>query len=148
MDDRLYPARPLLGVSAAIWQDGRVLIAQRGKPPLRGIWSLPGGLVEIGETLAEAAAREIMEETAIEAEILGLLDSVEVVHRDVEGRVRTHFTILVHVGRYLSGTPVAGDDAIGAQWIDPDDLGSLSFTDRTPDMIRRSADFLNRVTTA
>ncbi len=148
MDDRLYPARPLLGVSTAVWHEGRVLIAQRGKPPLRGIWSLPGGLVEIGETLADAAAREIMEETAIAAEILGLMDTVEVVHRDADDRVRTHFTILVHVGRYLSGTPVAGDDAIGARWIEPGDLDSLPFTDRTPDMIRRSADFLARVTTA
>ena len=76
-DPRAYPKMPLLAVSAAVFRDGRVLIAKRGRPPLDGIWSLPGGLVEPGETLAEAAAREVLEETGVEAESLGVADIVE-----------------------------------------------------------------------
>lgn len=138
MEDRTYPTRPMLSASLAVWRGDDVLIAQRGKAPLRGIWSLPGGVVELGETAAQAARREVLEETAIEAEVVGLVDIVDVIHHDDAGDVYVHFVIAVFAGRYLSGTASAADDAMDAKWIRTSDLDAFTFTDRTPALIQRS----------
>ena len=103
-DDRLFPPRPILAVSTAVFRDGRALIARRAKAPWRGAFSLPGGVVEIGETLVAAAARELAEEVGVEAEIVGFVRHVEPIHREGE-RVRAHFVIAVFAARWRRGEP-------------------------------------------
>ena len=117
MSDRLYPARPFLAASVACFRDDRVLLAARGRPPLDGIYSLPGGLVEPGETLAEAALRELREEVGVEAKLIGFVAPVEVIERDAQGRVRVHFVVAAHAARWVSGEPQRGPEARDVRWV-------------------------------
>ena len=128
MTSRLYPARPLLAASAACFRDGRVLLAARGRPPLDGLYSLPGGLVEPGETLAAAALRELREEVGVEAELIGFLAPVEVIERDPEGRVRLHMVVAAHAVRWVSGEPQTGPEARDVRWITQAEIDSLPTT--------------------
>ncbi len=118
MNDRLFPARPILAVSAAVFRDGQVLIVRRARAPLIGHFSLPGGVVEIGETLAEAVARELMEEVGVSAEIIGFNRHLDAIAHE-GGRVRTHFVIASFVARWISGEPRLSDEVDRAVWIDP-----------------------------
>jgi len=122
MSDRLYPARPLLAASVAVFREDRVMLAARGRPPLDHIWSLPGGLVEPGETLAEAALRELMEETGVEAEIVGLVRPIEFIERDEEGRVKHHFVICAHAARWISGEGETSAEALAIRWARADEI--------------------------
>ena len=129
-DERSYPGRPFLAVSAAIVHDGKVLIVRRGRPPAKDVYTLPGGVVEAGETLMEAAIREIREETSLVIEPVGLAGHREAIGRDAEGRVKRHFVILCFAARLISGTPVPQDDEIAeALWLDPAALGGLHTTE-------------------
>jgi len=123
MSVRLYPTRPFLGASVACFREGRVLLAARGRPPLDGVYSLPGGLVEPGETLAEAALRELREEVGVEAELIGFL-IVEVIERDDEGRVKLHFVIAAHAARWVSGEPQTGPEARDVRWVTEAEIDS------------------------
>ncbi|HLJ72164.1 MAG TPA: NUDIX domain-containing protein [Roseiarcus sp.] len=116
--DRLYPARPILAVSLAVFRQGRALIARRARAPLKGLYSLPGGRVEIGETLQEAALRELDEEVGLRAEILAFNDHVEQIVRDSQG-VRAHYVIASFVGRWLAGEALTSAEADRVMWIDP-----------------------------
>jgi len=136
-DSRHYPERPLLAVSVVLWRDGKVLLARRARPPAQAIWSFPGGLVEVGETLEMAAAREIREETGLEVDILGQIDRAEVIRRDGDGRVERHYVILVFAGRYLSGMERAGDDADAVGWYTPNEAERLEMTPDTARIVRR-----------
>ena len=118
MNDRLYPTRPILAVSAAVFRDGRALIIRRARAPLIGHFSLPGGGVELGETLADAVARELMEEVGVEAEIIAFNRHVEAIAHEGK-RVRTHFVIASFVARWTSGEPRLGDEVDAFDWIDP-----------------------------
>ena len=89
-ETRLFPARPIVGASIAVIRDGRVLLAARANEPMRGVWTLPGGKVEAGETLAEAALRELREEVGLEAQVVGVLTPTEIIERDDAGRARHH----------------------------------------------------------
>ena len=118
MNDRLFPARPILAVSAAVFRQGRVLIVRRARAPLLGHFSLPGGGVEVGETLAAAVARELMEEVGVEAEIIAFNRHVEaIIHEG--NRVRTHFVIASFVARWTSGEPFLSDEVDAVDWFDP-----------------------------
>ena len=128
MTDRSYPSRPLLAASAACVRDGRVLLVARGRPPMDGLYSLPGGLVEPGETLAEAALRELREEVGVVAKLLGFLMPVEVIERDPEGRIRLHIVIAAHAVRWVSGEPQTGPEARGVRWVTPAEIDSLPTT--------------------
>src|SRR3712207_1239667 len=127
-NDRLYPARPFLAASIAVLRDGRVLVAARGRGPMAGRYSLPGGLVEPGETMAEAALRELREEVGVEAEIVGFLDHAEIVERDEGGRVKHHFVICAHAARWLAGEPQIGVEALDVRWVREDELARLPTT--------------------
>ena len=118
MNDRLFPARPILAVSAAVFRDGRVLIVRRARAPLIGHFSLPGGGVELGETLADAVARELMEEVGVEAEIIAFNRHVEAIAHEGK-RVRTHFVIASFVARWTSGEPRLSDEVDAFDWINP-----------------------------
>ena len=118
MNDRLFPARPILAVSAAVFRDGRALVIRRARAPLLGHFSLPGGGVEVGETLAAALARELMEEVGIEAEILAFNRHVEAIFHE-GSRIRTHFVIASFVARWTGGEPRLSDEVDAVEWIDP-----------------------------
>src|SRR6185312_15398111 len=118
MNDRLFPSRPILAVSAAVFREGRVLVVRRARAPMIGHFSLPGGGVEVGETLAEALARELHEEVGIEAEIVAFNRHVEAIAREGT-QVKTHFVIASFVARWTRGAPHPSDEVDALDWIDP-----------------------------
>ncbi len=141
-DQRAYPARPFLAASVAVFRDGLVLLAERAVPPGARCFSLPGGLVEPGETIREAALRELREETGVEAEIVGFNDHVEVIERDREGRISAHFVVTSFVGRWLSGEAATGPEALRTLWVAPEAVGNLATTPQLPEILQRAAALL------
>jgi 8-oxo-dGTP diphosphatase len=141
-NSRLYPARPLLAVSVACFRDGKVLLATRTRPPAKGALTLPGGLVEPGERLTEAALRELQEEVEVEAQIIGFNGHAERIERDGEGRIRHHYVIASFVARWLSGQPQPGPEAGEIVWADPYALGDLPLTGGLRALLRRAATML------
>jgi 8-oxo-dGTP diphosphatase len=127
-DARTYPTRPFLAVSAAIVRDGRVLVVRRARAPANGLFSLPGGVVEAGETLAEAIKREVMEETAITIEPVALAGFRETITRDGDERVERHFVILPFAARWIAGEPTLNEELSEAHWVRPADLAGLPTT--------------------
>jgi 8-oxo-dGTP diphosphatase len=134
------PRRPLLAASLACFRDGKVLIARRGRAPNRGLWSLPGGGVEFGETAADGALREFFEETGAEAEIVGLAEIVESIARDADGRTELHAVILAYAGRLKSGEPGPSDEAEELAWVRPGRLGAYETTPGLERVVRRAAE--------
>jgi ADP-ribose pyrophosphatase YjhB (NUDIX family) len=134
-DLRAFPDRPFLAVSAAVIRDGKVLIVRRARPPARGIHTLPGGAVEVGETLEEAMVREVREETALTVAPVALAGHREVIMRDGAGRVERHFVILCFAARLVSGTPTANDEIDEIRWCRPDELAGLRTTDGLADIV-------------
>lgn len=106
----------MLAASVAVIRDDRVLLAARARPPLDRVWSLPGGLVEPGETLAEAALRELEEETGVRADMIGLVRPIEYIDRDEEDRIRHHFVICAHVAHWRSGEGETSPEALAIRW--------------------------------
>jgi 8-oxo-dGTP diphosphatase len=127
-DQRLYPPRPILAASLAVFREGRVLLASRGAPPFDKVWTLPGGLVEAGESLAEAALRELTEETGVVAEVLGFTGHAEYIDRDETGRVRRHFVICSFAGRWISGEGTPGEELPALEWLELRDVASRTLT--------------------
>ena len=140
---REYPPHPLVGLGAIVWKDGRVLMVQRGNPPRAGIWSLPGGAQHLGETVRDGIHREIAEETGVTIELLGLVDVIDSVLRDPEGRVLYHYTIIDFAARWVGGDAVAGDDAADVAWVDPADLHRMDLWDETIRVIEKSREWLD-----
>ncbi|MXQ12933.1 NUDIX domain-containing protein [Microvirga makkahensis] len=126
--DRLYPSRPLLAASVAVIRDGRILLAARGKPPCEGLYSLPGGMVETGESLGEAALRELREEVGVEAELIGMIAPVEFIERDAQGHIKHHVVIAAHAARWVSGEPQTGPEAKDIRWVTERDIVDLPMT--------------------
>lgn len=130
MDDRReYPEIPRVGVGAVVLKDGQVLLVKRGAPPSRGKWSLPGGLVELGESTEAAAIREVEEECGLQVRLLGIAGVIDRITRDDQGRVRYHYVLVDYVAVPESGVAQAGSDAAEVRWIP---LGELDRYDTTP----------------
>ncbi len=127
-DERTYPTRPFLAVSAAILRDGKVLVVRRARAPANGVFSLPGGVVETGETLTEAVKREIDEETALTIEPVALAGYREVVARDGDDKVERHFVILPFAARWIEGEPVLNEELSEWRWVDPAEVAALPTT--------------------
>jgi 8-oxo-dGTP diphosphatase len=145
--DRRYPRYPLLGVGALIFERDRILMAQRGKPPLAGQWSIPGGLVETGERLADAVRREVLEETGLQVEPLAVLEIFERIIWDREARndgatAEYHYVLIDYVCRVAGGSLAAGDDACRVEWVRRRDLPALDITEGTLAVIEKG--FRNR----
>ncbi len=136
---RDYPDYPMVGVGVVVWKGERVLLIQRGTPPRAGSWSLPGGRQELGETTREAGMREVKEETGIDTEIRGLIDVVDSINRDEDGRVRLQYTLVDYWGEWVAGEPKASTDAADARWVHPDDLTRYNLWDETLRVIDLSA---------
>ena len=128
-DPRAYPDHPYLAVSAAIIRDGRVLVARRARGPALGVWTMPGGVVEAGETLTEALVREIEEETALAIEPVALAGHREVVVRDDDRKVSRHFVILCFASRLVGGELKLNEELAEARWLRPEELGGLNTTE-------------------
>jgi ADP-ribose pyrophosphatase YjhB (NUDIX family) len=134
-DSRAFPDRPFLAVSAAIWRNGKLLIVRRARAPANRIYTLPGGVVEAGETLVEAVKREIMEETALSIEPVALAGHREVIVRDEGQRVARHFVVLAFTCRWLAGEPVLNDELSDARWIDPGALKDFETTEGLAEIV-------------
>ncbi len=126
---REYPDRPFLAVSVAILREGKLLLVRRGNPPAQGLWTLPGGVAEAGETLIETGAREALEETGIVCEPFALIGHREAIVRDEAGKVKRHFVILPFAARYISGEVRLNEELGDARWIGPDGLAGLQTTE-------------------
>jgi 8-oxo-dGTP diphosphatase len=135
-ETRTYPTRPYLAVSAAIFRgDNRVLIVRRTHPPVRGLYTLPGGAVELGETLEQAVIREVREETGLEVKPVALAGHREVLARDAAGRVERHFVILAFAARLITGEVSLDEELAEAHWLEPEDLSGLATTDGLADIV-------------
>ena len=127
-DQRLYPTRPLLAASCAVFRDGQVLLASRAAAPFDKLYTLPGGIVEAGETLAEAALRELLEETGVIAEMVGFTGYTDYVDRDDSGRVRRHFVICSFASRWISGEGTPGEELPAMRWMSLTEAAELALT--------------------
>jgi 8-oxo-dGTP diphosphatase len=136
---RLYPDRPYVGVGVVIFRGEEVLLARRGKLPRRYDWSIPGGAQEVGETVFEAGMREILEETGLDVEILGLVDVVDAINRDENGRVQFHYTLVDLVAEWRGGEAVAGDDVAAVQWVPVAELDNFQLRSATREVILEAA---------
>lgn len=132
---RHYPDRPFLAVSAAIIRGDRVLIVRRAQPPARGVFTLPGGVVEVGERLHEALVREIKEETGLTIEPVVLAGYREMIARDAAGRVERHFVILPFAARWLAGEPQLNHELAEARWLKIEELAGLKTTEGLADIV-------------
>lgn len=127
-----------MGVGGVVVDDGRALLIKRAHPPLQGEWSIPGGTLEVGETLLEAVGRELEEETGIEVRVVELIEVFERVFRDDAGRVKYHFVILDYLCEALDGEARAGSDVTDVAWASERDLGRFSLTPTATRVINRA----------
>lgn len=138
---RQFPKHPIVAVGVVVLSGGNVLLIQRGQPPLDGHWSLPGGAQHVGETLHDAARREVREETGIDIVLGGLLDAVDYIDRDAAGNIRHHYTLIDFWARAMDDLPLtAGDDARAAAWFELDRLGELNLWEETRRVIALAYD--------
>lgn len=133
---RLYPERPIVGVGVVVWRGGRVLLIRRATPPRQGQWSLPGGAQEVGETVFEAARREVLEETGVTVEVLGLVDVVDSIEPEESGRILRHYTLVDVYAAWRTGRAAAGGDAEAVSWVGIDQLPGLGLWSETERVIR------------
>ena len=134
---RLYPDKPMVGVGVLISEEDRYLIIRRAVEPDKGLWSIPGGMVEIGERASDAAVREAKEETGLDVEIVGLLDVVDKIVKDEEGRIRFHFVILDYRATPTGGVLQAASDALDARWVIAEEFPDYELSPTLVEMLKR-----------
>ncbi len=140
-DGRLYPARPIAAASVAVFRERKILLARRTRPPYQDAWSLPGGVVELGETLRDAALRELREELGVEAAIVGFNDHLESIEHDAHG-VRRHFIIASFVANWTSGEARASAEAAEPRWVSLAELAGLATTPNLDGILRSAVRLL------
>ena len=130
-----------MAVGAIVFKNSNVLLVRRGKPPAEDLWAIPGGRVEIGETLRQAAEREIMEETGVAIRALEPVYTFDVIDRDADGRTRFHYVIIDLTAEYISGKPLAGDDASAARWVSSEELATMKVSSATRQLLKAQFNF-------
>jgi 8-oxo-dGTP diphosphatase len=145
-DERTYPQRPYLAVSAAIFRNGKVLVVRRARKPALNLYTLPGGAVELGETLLDAVAREVREETSLKIQPIALAGHREVIAHDRQGRIERHFVILCFAARWRSGEPVLNEELDDARWLAPSELAGLRTTEGLAEIVAAAIEILARKT--
>ena len=139
--DPQYPQSPRVAVGAVVFKENRVLLVQRGKPPAKGLWAIPGGSVNLGERLSVAAEREILEETGVVVKAREPVFTFDMVEHDELGRVRFHYVIVDLVADYISGEIISGDDAADARWVAAEDLAGLPVSPTTANLLKTRFQF-------
>lgn len=152
--NRKYPKRPILGVGAIVVEDDRILLIRRGKEPGRGIWSIPGGRVKIGETARDAVLREVWEETGLRVKVLDFIEALDIIFRhpsntgdlrlSEDGRVKYHYVVLDYLAVPEGGRLEASSDAVEARYFTPGEIDDLSLRETTTRVIRRALDAFNQ----
>ncbi len=143
-DRRSYPSRPIVGVGAVIVDDGRVLLVKRGRAPLKGEWSLPGGAVEVGETLSAAIQREVLEETGLVVSVGPVVEVLDRIHTDGDGRVEYHYVLIDYACTVVGGWLAAQSDAADAKWASRDQLHECGLHLHTRAVIDKALDLASR----
>ncbi len=131
-----YPRYPLVAVGAVVFKNNRVLLVRRGQAPSEDLWAIPGGSVEIGETLQQAAEREILEETGVKIRAGKPIYTFDVIDRDEDGKIRFHYVIVDLAADYVSGDPRAGDDAAEARWVSAHEVNGLEVSPPTLNLLK------------
>lgn len=134
-----YPERPIAGVGVVVFRNEEVLLVKRKKEPYKGQWSIPGGKQRLGETVTQTAHRELMEETGVEVNELTLIDVIDIIVPDEEGKILYHYIVADYRAHWLSGECSPGDDAQDVQWFNLNKLGSISLLDKTRTIILKAA---------
>ena len=136
MDTRSYPEKPVIGVGALVFKNDSFLLIKRGKPPLAGTWSLPGGGVKPFENLQHAVIREVKEECGIDIEVINLIKEFEYIEREDDGRVRYHYIVFDFKAQYKGGTLLSSSDALDARWVHIDELPNYHLTRAVKEIIQ------------
>lgn len=136
-----YPLLPRAAVGAVVFHNEKVLLVRRGQPPAEGLWAIPGGRVKIGETLQQAAEREIYEETGVKIVAGDPVFAFDVIVRDAKDRIRFHYVIVDLAAEYVAGTPLAGDDASQARWVSAEGIQRLALNATTRRLLRERYGF-------
>jgi mutator protein MutT len=144
---REFPDRPIVGVGGVVVDQARVLIVKRAHEPRKGEWSLPGGIVELGETLIDALKRELREETGLEVDVGDVVEVFDRVHR-LDGRIQYHFVIVDYLCRPVGGTLCAADDAEDVAWVAADEIERYGVNEFAARVIRRGFEMAQRGTNA
>ncbi len=139
-DPRRFPSRPIVGVGAVVIDEGRVLLVRRARPPLEGQWSLPGGAVEVGETLAAAVQREVLEETGLVVDVGPIVEVLDRIHVDADGAVAYHYVLIDYRCTVVGGRLRAASDAASATWADPAVLHEFGLQQTAIEVIRKALD--------
>jgi mutator protein MutT len=137
-EGRRYPERPIVGVGAIVVEGDRVLLVERGREPQKGVWSLPGGAVEVGEHLKEAIRREVREETGLEVEPVRMVEVFERIMPDESGRTEYHYVLIDYLCRVTGGELKAESDARQARWVPRAELASYKMTEGTLRVIEKA----------
>jgi 8-oxo-dGTP diphosphatase len=141
---REYPDRPIVGVGGVIIENERALLIKRGSAPLKGEWSIPGGMLELGETIVQGVRRELLEETAIETEVLELIEVFERITADDAGRPQYHFVVLDYLCEVVQGKAQAGSDVTDVAWVAESELGKYLLTPTATRVIRKAFEMARR----
>ena len=136
-----YPDQPRVAVGAIVFEEDKVLLVRRGQPPAEGVWAIPGGRVELGESMQKAAEREIREETGLNVRAKDPVFTFDVVVRDDNGKVRFHYVIVDLIADYVSGEVRPGDDALEARWVSSTEMETLSISSNTRNVLKTLFNF-------
>jgi 8-oxo-dGTP diphosphatase len=142
---RDYPEQPIIGVGAVIVSGGRVLLVRRDTEPLRGEWSVPGGMLELGEKLRDGVRREVLEETGLEVEPGEVLDVFDSIFTDALGRTQYHYVLIDYLCRVMSGEARAGSDVSDVRWVGPEALAAIGLRDVTEQVVRKGLERAHKV---